>query len=295
MRFSQILSEREKDLYEAQKAALLQPTQKTNFGGAQPGYAGQTTTVNPAKLPPNKPKTQAPTATPGQGAYSQPGRTNQTGPSTQASPAAPGKIPNSTTAGAATQPAGSPATAAAAPGAPAATNTAAPNTTAAGTATPSAPAQSAGGATNSPNATVGAANQPASGSNQTANQPAPSGSKLQGFLKGAKTATDALGGAIRGTGNLASQTLGGIGQTAAAGIGGFQRGLAAGKQGQNFSAIAPTYNNGGSNSPSSADNIVAQQAGQAGVTPSSRAAGDSELADLRARLDSIENLLKSKP
>jgi len=276
MRFSQILSEREKDLYEAQKAALLQPTQKTNFGGAQPGYAGQTTTVNPAKLPPNKPKTQAPTATPSQGAYSQPGRTNQTGPSTQASPAAPGKIPNSTTASAATQPAGSPATAAAAPGAPAATNTAAPNTTAAGTATPSAPAQSAGGATNSPNATVGAATQPAPASGGNA------GSKVNGFLRGA--------------GNFASQAIGGIGQVGGAAIGGFQRGLAGGKAGHNFSSVAPSYNSGSSDNPNSADNIIARQAGaSSGVTPSSRAAGDSELADLRARLDSIENLLKSKP
>lgn len=266
MRFSQILSEQEKDLYEAQTAALLQPKPKSNFGGAQPGYAGQTTTVNPAKLPPNKPKTQVPTATPGQGSYSQPGRLTQTGPSTQASPAAPGKIPNSTTAGAATQPA-------------TATNAAAAPDTAAGTATAAAPAQPTGSATNSPNATVGAVNTPTGQTAPTSGGNA--GRNVNGFL--------------RGVGNFASQAIGGIGQVGGAAIGGFQRGLAGGKSGQNFSSIAPTYNSGNPDDPNSADNIVARQAGSAGVTPSSRAAGDSELADLRARLDSIENLLKSKP
>ena len=115
---------------------------------------------------------------------------------------------------------------------------------------------------------------------------------MQSFLKGAKTATDIAGGALRGAGNIASQAVGGVTQAAGAGIGGFQRGMSGARSGHNMSAIAPSYGGGGS----TADNVIAQQASQAGQSGAvSRSAGDSELADLRARLDSIENLLKSKP
>ena len=103
-------------------------------------------------------------------------------------------------------------------------------------------------------------------------------SKLSKFVKGATDVaggvTNAVGGAIRGVGNIASQTAGGLTQTVGAGLGGFQRGVAGAKAGQNFNAIAPS---------SGGDQNLAY-----------RAAGDSELADLRARLDSIEQLIRSK-
>ena len=296
MRFSQILSESEKELYEAQTAALLQPNKKANFGAAPTGYSGTTTKVNPSNIQTPQ-KKSIPAATPVKGAYSSAGST---------APAAPGTNPNKA-ATAAPQPAGGPGTGpnTADPAGridptlnPAPAGGPAPNPTGSpGTGPNPAPA---GGPAPNPTGSPGTGPNPAPAGGPAPNPtgspgPAPSGGKFQKFLRGAKTTTDALGGAIRGTGNLASQVAGGIGQTASAGIGGFQRGLAGGKQGQNFSSIAPTY--GGGSGSNSADNIVSQQAAGAGASPSAAhtAAGNAELADLRSRLDSLEQLIKSKP
>jgi hypothetical protein len=270
MRFSQVLSEREKELYEAQTAALLQPNKKANFGAAPAGYSGTTTTVKPSNIQTPQ-KKSIPAATPVKGAYSAAGST---------APAAPGTIPNKA-ATATPQPAG-------------ATATPANAQQAAATSTPNNGQDTPAGATANTPATTPQTNGQVTQATGNAQQ-APSDGKFQKFLKGAKATTDALGGAIRGTGNLASQVAGGIGQTASAGIGGFQRGLAGGKQGQNFSSIAPTYGGGGSNNPNSADNIVSQQAAGAGPSAARTAAGNAELADLRSRLDSLEQLIKSKP
>jgi hypothetical protein len=261
MRFSQILSESEKELYEAQTAALLQPNKKANFGAAPTGYSGTTTKVNPSNIQTPQ-KKSIPAATPVKGAYSAAGST---------APAAPGTIPNKA-ATAAPQPAGASATTPAT-AQPAGSTT--PQTNGQATAAPA-------GATATTPATAAQTNSQATQATGNS-QPAPAGGKVSGFLRGA--------------GNLASQTIGGVSQAAGAGIGGFQRGLAGGRQGQNFSSIAPTYNKGAdSNNPNSADNIVSQQAAGAGSTPSAyTAAGNAELSDLRSRLDSLEQLIKSKP
>jgi hypothetical protein len=105
------------------------------------------------------------------------------------------------------------------------------------------------------------------------NQPAApqTGSKLGGMLKGAG---NLAAGAVRGAGNIASQAAGGVTQTLGAAGGGLVRGFQGAKAGSNFSATAPSSSMGATRSA---------------------AVGDAELADLRARLDSIENLIKSKP
>lgn len=73
-----------------------------------------------------------------------------------------------------------------------------------------------------------------------------------------------------GIGNIASNVVGGVAQTLGAAKGGWDRGVNTARSGQKFT------------SPQSQNQ------------PNALSAGDSELADLRARLDSIEQLIRSK-
>jgi len=96
------------------------------------------------------------------------------------------------------------------------------------------------------------------------------GSKIGNALKGTGSA---LGGIVRGAGNLAAQTVGGVAQTVGAAGGGLKRGYQGAAQGDNFSRTASN------NSATPAIN---------------QGSGSNEVADLKARLSSIENLLRAQ-
>lgn len=98
------------------------------------------------------------------------------------------------------------------------------------------------------------------------------GSKIGNALKGTGSA---LGSFARGLGNVASQTVGGVAQTVGAAGGGLKRGYQGAAAGDNFSKTA---------SNTSAAPAIGQNQGS----------GSNEVADLRARLSSIENLLRAQ-
>jgi hypothetical protein len=125
----------------------------------------------------------------------------------------------------------------------------------------------------------------------------------QGFIRGASDLGSTL---AKGVGDVASATAGGIGQTIGAAAGGLGAGYHTARRKDSFGSTKGGYGLGGIGDPSHPDPYYAQGGGGAGgttpastpasssgSTPASTAAGDAEIANLKASIQKIDQRLSA--